>query len=226
MSMGASIRKGDAVTQSGREGPLDQLFGVHTDSYREGFVLAEGVRDEEDYMRSNPAVGRIDLAEELGGESVRSCLQSHPDLTERVYLNPNHDAFDRFSEFAEDDFAIQDADWVDVPEALIWESVLLAQLKSKELALAHFASDPQSVDFSESLDEATSAALAQRARQLAEELRNEALSSIESRVVDARDRAQEAVRETEAHLRRIATHDVESGDLSHPDLDKLFAGGQ
>jgi len=46
-----------------------------------------------------------------------------------------------------DQYCIQDAEWLENPERLIWQSALLSQLKAKHNAVTYFLNDPSAIDF-------------------------------------------------------------------------------
>jgi len=88
-------------------------------------------------------------------------------------------------EVSQDRYGVTDAKWIDDPDELIWSTPLMAQLQAKYNAITHFINDPGAVDFLGEMSDEDKALVAQRARELAARLKDDALNDIDSKADEA-----------------------------------------
>jgi hypothetical protein len=227
--VGAHIKKGDPVEKLSSEGPLDQNMGIGVDDNMTDPVFLESVRDEHDIFERAPVLGTIDFQSELGKESIKSLLGSNKYVTESIFLNPTGDGFAKMDDVATDRFAVSDAKWMDDREELIWKSPLMAQLQAKLNAMTHFMNDPSAVDFQGSMSDEEKRIVAQRARELAASLQDEALNQINSEAESAAARLRETVAATKERFMEytVTSSDaIQAGGLTEGEVDELFKGGK
>jgi hypothetical protein len=227
--VGARVVKGDPVEKLSSEGPLDQNLGVSIDGNMADCVFLDSVRDENDVFKRCPVLGNIDFAKELGPETIKSLLEQASYITENIYLNPTGEGFKPFSEVASDRFAVADAKWIDDPEELIWKSPLLAQLQAKLNAVTHFLNDPAAVDFEGTMSDEDKKIVAQRARELAAMLQDEALNEIDSMTDEAAARMRESIAKSKGRFMKytVTTEEARSmGGLTEDEVNELFQGGE
>jgi len=227
--VGAHVKKGDAVEKLSTEGPLDQNLGISVDENMTDCVFMGSVLNEDDMFARCPALGGIDFANDLGGKSLKSILDNSDFITDNMFLNPTGDGFNKFSEAATDRYAVADAKWMEDPDELIWKSPLLAQLQAKLNAVTHFLNDPSAVDFEGSMSDEEKKIVAQRARELAASLQDEALNAIDSATEEAKATLKNS---TEASRDRFMEYTVTTqeakaeGGLTEDEVNELFQGGE
>jgi hypothetical protein len=227
--VGAHIKKGEAVEKLSTEGPLDQNLGISVDENMSDCVFLGSVLDENDLFKRCPALGSIDFENNLGGKTLKAILENSEYVTENMFLNPTGDGFTRFSEVATDRYAVSDAKWMDDPEALIWRSPLLAQLQAKLNAVTHFLNDPSAVDFEGSMSDEEKKIVAQRARELAASLQDEALNAIDAETEEARNRLRDSVENSKERFMEytVTTEEArQEGGLTEDEVNELFQGGE
>lgn len=227
--VGAHVVKGQAVEKLSGEGPLDQNLGISIDENMSDVVFLDSVRDENDVFERCPVTGDIDFTKKLEGKDVKSILEATSYLTEDIFLNPTGEALQQFAEVATDRFAIADAKWMDDPQELIWKSQLLAQLQAKLNAISHFLNDPSAVDFSGSMSDEEKKIVAQRARELAAMLKDEALNEIDAKTDEAIVKLRESINRTKDRLMMYTVTTEEAkreGGLTEDEVNELFQGGE
>ena len=227
--VGARVVKGDPVEKLSSEGPLDQNLGISIDDNMSDPVFLDSVRDENDVFKRCPVLGNIDFAKELGKETIKSILEQAEYITENIYLNPTGEGFKAFSEVAMDRFAVADAKWIEDPEELIWKSPLLAQLQAKLNAVTHFLNDPAAVDFEGSMSDEEKQIVAQRARELAAMLQDEALNEIDAKADEAVSMLRNSITRTKGRLMKYTVTSEEAksmGGLTEDEVNELFQGGE
>lgn len=226
---GAQIIKGDPVERAAEEGALDQNINIGVDDGMSDMVLLDSVKDENDIFSRCPVSGSLDFAKQLGNDTIKALLEKLAEYTDNVFLNPTGEGFNALSEVVADRFAVDDAKWMDDPKELIWRSALLAQLQAKLNAATHFVKDPSALDFGGSMSDEDKKIVAQRARQLAAELQDEALNEIDGKTEEANTRLRQAVENTKDRFMRytVTTDDaIQEGGLTEGDVNELFQGGK
>jgi len=226
---GAQIIKGDPVARAAKEGALDQNINISVDEGMNNMVFLDNVKDENDIFARCPVTGQLDFNKQLGKESLKAILEKLADYTGNVFLNPTGGGFMALSEAVADRFSVDDAKWMDDPKELIWRSTLLAQLKAKLNAVQHFVKDPAALDFGGSMSDEDKKVVAQRARQLAAELQDEALNEIDGKTDEAFGHLRQAVENTKDRFMRytVTTEDaIQEGGLTENDVNELFQGGE
>ena len=226
---GAQIIKGDPVERAAEEGALDQNVNIGVDDGMSDMVLLDSVKDENDIFSRCPVSGSLDFAKQLGNDTIKALLEKLAEYTGNVFLNPTGEGFNALSEVVADRFTVDDAKWMDDPKELIWRSALLAQLQAKLNAVTHFVKDPSALDFGGSMSDEDKKIVAQRARQLAAELQDEALNEIDGKTEEATTRLQRAVENTKDRFMRytVTTDDaIQEGGLTESDVNELFQGGK
>ena len=226
---GAQIIKGDPVERAAEEGALDQNVNIGVDDGMSDMVLLDSVKDENDIFSRCPVSGSLDFAKQLGNDTIKALLEKLAEYTDNVFLNPTGEGFNALSEVVADRFTVDDAKWMDDPKELIWRSALLAQLQAKLNAVTHFVKDPSALDFGGSMSDEDKKIVAQRARQLAAELQDEALNEIDGKTEEATTRLQRAVENTKDRFMRytVTTDDaIQEGGLTESDVNELFQGGE
>jgi hypothetical protein len=192
-------------------------------------VFLGNVLDENDIFKRCPSLGNIDFATELGGSSLKSILEGSDYVTDNVFLNPTGEGFNKFSDVSTDRYAVTDAKWMDDPEELIWRSPLLAQLQAKLNAVTHFLNDPSAVDFEGSMSDEEKKIVAQRARELAASLQDEAINQIDTHTEEARTQLRESVERTKDRFMEytVTTEEAkQEGGLTEDEVNELFPGGE
>jgi uncharacterized protein YjbJ (UPF0337 family) len=220
---GAQILKGDPVEKAVEEGALDQNINIGIDEGMSDLVLLDNVKDENDVFARCPVTGSIDFNKKLGDHTIKELLEKLSDNTGNIFLNPTGDGFKELKEVISDRFAVDDAKWIDDPKELIWRAALLAQLQAKYNAVTHFVKDPAALDFAGSMSDEDKKNVAQRARQLAAELQDEALNEIDGKTDKAVSRLRHAVESTKEHL---MSYTRQEGGLTEADVEELFQGGE
>ena len=226
---GAQIIKGDPVERAAEEGALDQNINIGVDEGMSDVVLLDSVKDENDIFARCPITGSLDFGKEFGKETIKALLDKLAEYTGNVVLNPTGEGFMALSEAVADRFSVDDSKWMDDPKELIWRSALLAQLQAKLNAVTHFVKDPAALDFGGSMSEEDKKNVAQRARQLAAELQDEALNEIDGKTDEAKARLRQSVENTKDRFMRytVTTDDaIQEGGLTEGDVDELFQGGE
>jgi uncharacterized protein YjbJ (UPF0337 family) len=226
---GAQIIKGDPVARAAKEGALDQNINISVDEGMGDMVFLDSVKDENDIFARCPVTGQLDFNKQLGKESLKAMLEKLADYTGNVFLNPTGEGFMALSEAIVDRFSVDDAKWMDDPKELIWRSTLLAQLKAKLNAVQHFVKDPAALDFGGSMSDEDKKIVAQRARQIAAELQDEALNEIDGKTDEAFSHLRQAVEKTKDRFMRytVTTEDaIQEGGLTEDDVNELFQGGE
>lgn len=227
-NVGARIKKGDAVEKLSTEGPLDQNLGICVDENMQDVVFLDSVRDENDIFARCPVQGTVDFKKQKGGKSVSDLLGGNEFVTENIFLNPTGDGFQRMSDVGTDRYAVTDAKFMEDPEELIWKSPLLAQLQAKQNAITHFLADPSAVDFEGSMSDEEKKIVAQRARELAAALQDEALNEIDGRTEEAAETLRETIADSKDRFMEytVTTREaVEAGGLTEDEVNDLFQGG-
>jgi hypothetical protein len=227
--VGAHVIKGDAVEKLSSEGPLDQNLGISVDENMTYQVFLTSVTDENDTFKRCPALGTVDFAKKLGGKSLKEIMEGFDYLTENVYMNPTGEGFSHFNDVAFDKYAVTDAKWMEDPDELIWKTPLLAQLQAKLNAVTHFLSDPSAVDFEGSMSDEEKQVVAQRARELAASLQDEALNQINTATEDGESQLSESIMTTKDRFMEytVTTEEAkQEGGLTEDDVNELFQGGE
>ncbi|NIO02202.1 MAG: hypothetical protein GTO42_08675 [Candidatus Latescibacteria bacterium] len=226
---GAQIIKGDPVARAAKEGALDQNINIGVDEGMSDLVLLDSVKDENDIFARCPVKGSIDFDKQLGKDTLKALLEKISEYTGNVFLNPTGEGFNALSEVVADRFAVDDAKWIDDPKELIWRSALLAQLQAKLNAVTHFVKDPAALDFVGTMSDEDKKIVAQRARQLAAELQDEALNEIDSKTDESTARLRQAVENTKDRFMRytVTTDDaIQEGGFTEGEVNELFQGGE
>lgn len=226
---GAQILKGDPVEKAAEEGALDQNINVGVDEGMSDMVLLNSVKDENDIFARCPVTGSLDFDKQLGKDTIKALLEKLSDYTGNVFLNPTGEGFKALSEVVADRFSVDDSKWIDDPKELIWRSALLAQLQAKLNAVTHFVKDPAALDFGGSMSEEDKKIVAQRARQLAAELQDDALNEIDGKTDEANARLRQAVENTKDRFMRytVTTEEAkQEGGLTEDEVNELFQGGE
>jgi hypothetical protein len=227
--VGAHIKKGDPVEKLSSEGPLDQNLGIAVDENMQDSVFLGSVLDENDIFKRCPATGTLDFEKKKGGSSLKTTLEEFDYLTENVFLNPTGEGFANFKDVASDRYAVSDAKWMDDPEELIWKTPLLAQLQAKLNAVTHFLNDPAAVDFEGSMSDEEKQIVAQRARQLAASLQDEALNEVNESTEAANAQLRDSIEATRDRFMQytVTTQEAKAeGGLTEDEVNELFQGGE
>lgn len=226
--VGARIKKGDPVEKLSSEGPLDQNLGIGVDENMTDPVFLPSVRDESDIFERCPVVGNLDFNTELAKETIKGLLGDNEYVTENIFLNPTGDGFTRMANVGADRFAVTDAKWMEDNEELIWKSPLLAQLQAKLNAITHFMNDPSGVDFESAMSDEQKKIVAQRARELAASLQDEALNHINSQTEEAVNQLRESIASTKDRFLGYTVTEadaIQEGGLTEDEVNELFKGG-
>jgi len=227
--VGAHVVKGDPVEKLSTEGPLDQNLGISVDDHMTDTVFLGSVQDENDIFKRCPALGKLDFTQKLGGESLKSILENLDYATENVFLNPTGEGFARFNDVASDRYAVADAKWMDDPNELIWKTPLLAQLQAKLNAITHFLNDPSAVDFQGAMSEEEKKVVAQRARELAASLQDEALNEINATTESGQEQLRASIAASKDRFMEytVTTQEAKAeGGLTEDEVNELFQGGE
>ncbi len=226
---GAHIKKGDPVEKTSTEGPLDQNIGISVDPAMTDVVYLGSVIDENDVFKRCPVTGSLDFAKEEGKDSLKSLMEKLSDYTSNVYINPTGDGFKPIGEAESDRFGVNDSKWIDDPEDLIWKSTLLSQLQAKLNAVTHFLNDPSTLDFGGSMSDEDKKVVAQRARELAASLQDEALNAVDAKTDEAQAALSRSIAETKGRYMKYTVTSKEAkqkGGLTEDEVNELFQGGQ
>jgi len=227
--VGAHIKPSEPVKKLASEGPLDQMMGVHVDENMADPVFLQSVLNENDLFKRCPVLGNIDFDKKVGGKSLKELLESEGYVTEDLFLNPSGEGLQKFAEVVQDRYGATDAKWLDEPEQLIWKAPLLAQLQAKYNAITHFLNDPGAVDFEGAMSDEEKTAVAQRARELAARLKDQALNEIDSGADAAKQALSDSVAKTKERFSSyVVTREAakEEGGLTEEEVDDLFQGGE
>jgi hypothetical protein len=227
--IGAHIKPSEPVTKLASEGPLDQMMGIHVDDNMTDPVFLQSVLNENDLFQRCPALGSIDFDKKVGGKSLKELLESEGFVTDSLFLNPSGEGLQKFAEVVNDRYGISDAKWMDDPQELIWKTPLLAQLQAKYNAITHFLNDPGAVDFEGVMSDEEKAAVAQRARELAAQLKDQALNEIDQTADEATANLRETVSETKQRFNGyvVTREDAKAaGGLTEGEVADLFQGGE
>jgi hypothetical protein len=227
--VGAHVIKGDPVEKLSSEGPLDQNLGISVDENMTDQVFLGSVTDENDMFKRCPATGTVDFAKKMGGKSLKEILEGFDYLTENVFMNPTGEGFSHYNDVSFDKYAVTDAKWMDDPEELIWKTPLLAQLQAKLNAVTHFLSDPSAVDFEGSMSDEEKQVVAQRARELAASLQDEALNQINAETEGGETQLSESIMATKDRFMEytVTTEEAkQEGGLTEDEVNELFRGGE
>jgi hypothetical protein len=227
---GVRIEKGEPVERMSSEGPLDQNLGVNVDDHQSSVVFLDSVTDENDIFKRSPVLGEIDGDKDIQGKSVNKALAEEDYLKRSVYINPaGTDLAELGGGQTVDKFAVSDASWMDNPDELIWKSAMLAQLKAKENAIEHFLNDPAVANFAGKMSEEDRKLVAQRARQLAAELQDEALNEMNENLSSSIEAQKQSIMKTkERFLRYVVTDEdaIKAGGLTESEVNELFEEGR
>lgn len=226
---GVHILKGDPVEKAVEEGALDQNINVSVDEGMQNMVLLENVKDENDVFKRCPVTGTLDFNKQIGDATIKDLLEKLSEFTGNVFLNPTGEGFKALSEVVADRFAVDDSKWIDDPKELIWRSALLAQLQAKLNAVTHFLKDPAALDSGGSMSDEDKKIVAQRARQLAAELQDEALNEMDGKTDEANNSLNQSVEETKNRFMRytVTTEEAkQEGGLTEDEVNELFQGGE
>ena len=227
--VGARVVKGDPVEKLSSEGPLDQNLGISIDDNMQDFVYLDSVRDENDVFARCPVLGDLDFDKKVGDNSLKSLLEGADYITENIFLNPSGDGFKKFEEAATDRYSVTDAKWIEDPQELIWKAPLLAQLQAKLNAVTHFLNDPAAVDLEGTMSDEDKRNVAQRARELAASLQDEALNEIDGATDAAVETFRGSVATAKSRLMRytVTTEEArQAGGLTEDEVNELFQGGE
>ena len=227
--IGARIKPSEPVKKLASEGALDQMLGVHVDDNLSDPVYLDSLLNENDLFARCPVLGAVDFDKKTGGKSLKELLPAGDYAAEDVFLNPTGEGFQAFSEVAQDRYGVTDAKWIDDPEELIWSTPLMAQLQAKYNAITHFINDPGAVDFLGEMSDDEKAMVAQRARELAARLRDDALNEIDSKADEAKASLKDSVEMSKARFKKYVVSTPEAkdaGGLTEEEVDSLFQGGE
>lgn len=227
--IGAHITPSEPVKKLASEGPLDQMMGLHVDENMTDPVFLDSVLNENDLFARCPVLGALDFDTKVGGKSLKEILGEEGYVIEDLFLNPSGEGLQRFAEVAQDRYGVTDAKWMDDPGQLIWKTPLLAQLQAKYNAITHFLNDPSAVDFQGAMTDEERAVVAQRARELAARLKDDALNEIDSAADDAKAALKESVSKTrERFMTYVVTRQEakDAGGLTEEEVNSLFQGGE
>lgn len=227
--VGAHIKPSEPVKKLASEGPLDQMMGIHVDNNMTDPVFLQSVLNENDLFKRCPVLGNIDFDKKIGGKSLKDILEAEDYVKEDIFLNPSGEGLQKFAEVVQDRYGVTDAKWLEDPEQLIWKTPLLAQLQAKYNAITHFLNDPGAVDFEGAMNDEEKKAVAQRARELAARLKDQALNEIDSEADSAKQALGESVAATKQRFRSyVVSREAakEAGGLTDEEVDELFQGGE
>lgn len=227
--IGAHIKPSEPVKKLASEGPLDQMLGVHVDENMTDPVFLQSVLNENDLFQRCPALGNIDFDKKVDGVSLKDLLEGEGYVTDNLFLNPSGEGLQKFAEVVSDRYGITDAKWMDDPSELIWKTPLLAQLQAKYNAITHFLNDPGAVDFEGVMSDEEKAAVAQRARQLAAQLKDQALNEIDQTADEAQVNLRQSVDATKQRFSGYVVTREEAkaaGGLTEDEVADLFQGGE
>lgn len=227
--MGAHIKPSEPVKKLASEGPLDQMMGIHVDEHMTDPVFLQSVVNENDLFKRCPVLGNIDFDKKVGGKSLKELLGSEGYITDNLFLNPSGEGLQKFDEVVQDRFGVSDAKWMDDPEELIWKSPLLAQLQAKYNAITHFLNDPGAVDFEGAMSDEDKTIVAQRARELAARLKDQALNEIDQTADEAANNMRDSVSQTKQRFGSYVVTREEAkaeGGLTEEEVADLFQGGE
>lgn len=223
---GVHFEQGEPVERLSNEGALDQVLGVSVDDTQEDIVFLDSVADENDSFQRCPVLGSIDCDAELDGKSIRQLLDEIPIEPEKLFLKSKGESFREFADGdREDAYSVSDSRWMSDPDELIWCSALLAQLKARYNAIAHFLNDPSCVDITRSLSEEERKQIAERARRLSEELQDAALNTIDRANDASRNQFRQTVAKTRKRFLRYVIKSEEAirdGGLTEEEVNELF----
>lgn len=226
---GVHIEKGEPVERMSSEGPLDQNLSINIDDNEKGIVFLDSVTDENDVFARCPVTGEIDGDKGPEEEKISEILGKVPYVTRDIYLNSSGEGLSEYgSGTITDKFAVTDAKWIDNPQQLIWRSALLGQIQAKHNAMAHFLNDPSVANFSGKMSDEDKKLVAQRARQLAAELQDAALSEMAEDLGSASEKLKQSVMMTkERFLRYVVTQEdaIKAGGLTESEVNELFEEG-
>ncbi len=227
---GVRIEKGEPVERMSSEGPLDQNLAMSIDDDQASVVFLDSVADENDIFKRSPVIGNVDGDKKLEGKSINETLSGEEYLARGVFINPGGGNLAGLgSGQTVDKFSVTDASWMDNPDELIWKSALLAQLKSKMNAVEHFLNDPAVANFAGKMSEEDRKLVAQRARQLAAELQDEALNEMNESLGAASEAEKQAVMKTKERFFRYVVRDedaIKAGGLTESEVNELFEEGK
>jgi hypothetical protein len=227
--VGAHIKPSEPVKKIASEGPLDQMMGIHIDDNMTDPVFLQSVLNENDLFSRCPVIGNIDFDKNVGGKSLKDHLGGEDYVTDNLFLNPSGEGLQKFSEVVQDRFGVTDAKWLDDPNELIWKTPLLAQLQAKYNAITHFLNDPGAVDFEGAMSDEEKAVVAQRARELAARLKDQALNEIDRGAGEAQSKLRESVTQTKSRFSSYVVTREEAkaeGGLTEEEVSDLFQGGE
>jgi hypothetical protein len=227
--IGAHIKPSEPVKKMASEGPLDQMMGIHVDENMADPVFLQSVLNENDLFKRCPVLGNIDFDKKVGGKSLKELLEAEGYVTEDLFLNPSGEGLQKFADVVADRFGISDAKWMEDPEQLIWRTPLLAQLQAKYNAITHFINDPGAVDFEGAMSDEEKTAVAQRARELAARLKDQALNEIDATADEAGANLKETDEQTKQRFSSyIVTREEakDAGGLTEGEVADLFQGGE
>ncbi len=227
--IGAHIMPAEPVKKQASEGPLDQMVGIHVDENMSSPVFLDSVLNENDLLSRCPVLGNVDFDKKLGGKSLKEVLAGEAYVTDDLCLNPSGQGLQKFAEVAQDRFGVRDAKWIDDPKELIWKSPLMAQLQAKYNAITHFLNDPGAVDFAGTMSDAEKTVVAQRARELAARLKDQALNEIDTASQGAAEQLRQSVGRTKERFMAYVVSREEAkqqGGLTEEEVSDLFQGGE
>lgn len=227
--IGAHIKPSEPVTKLASEGPLDQMMGIHVDDNMTDPVFLMSVLNENDLFQRCPSLGNVDFDKKVGGKSLKDLLGDEGYVTDNLFLNPSGEGLQKFDEVVQDRYGVTDAKWMDDPEELIWKTPLLAQLQAKYNAITHFLNDPGAVDFEGVMSDEEKAVVAQRARELAARLKDQALNEIDQTADEAARNLRESVNKTKQRFSGYVVTREEAkakGGITEDEIADLFQGGE
>lgn len=227
--LGAHLKPEQPVERLSSEGPLDQAFVVHIDQRLNVPVYLDSVLSVKDLMERCPGLGGIDMEKTVNDESIKSALSDEGYIQDDLYLNPDGKGFCASSQSARDQFGVSDEKWLTAPEELIWKSALTAQLQAKHNAITHFLNSAGAVNFGSSLSEEDRQMVARRARQLAIELKDDALSEISAGIETAQEALQQSIAQSKDEFARFVVtrkEAIDEGGFTQADFDGLYPGGR
>jgi len=227
--VGVHIKPSEPVKKLSSEGPLDQMLGVQVDDNMTDIVYLDSVLNEHDLFERCPVVGNLDFDKKVGGKSLNDLLGDDAFLTEDLFMNPTGNGLQQFGDVAQDRYGVSDAKWMDDPGELVWKSPLMAQLQAKHNAITHFINDPGAVDFTGEMSDEEKTMVANRARELAAELKDSALNEIDSVADEAKAALHDSVKKTKERFMRyvISTPEAKAaGGLTEDEVLSLFQGDE
>lgn len=217
----------EQMIRSSMEGPLDQCLCVFADKNIQDTVVLDQITSEADLFEQAPVVGNLKLDKATGPVSISDSLNGHSAITSELRVISGDMQSAGFETSKGDAFAVSDTKWLKDPGELAWSSILLAQLQAKLNAISQLISEP--VDLRKLPDQAMRDAVAIVAKELAEEIRDSALTELQNDISKQVERRKHAVADTKTKLSAWVVTDkeaIKAGGLTAGEVNELFPGGE